>query len=29
MLDYDREQLLEEIMDKLGKPMLDRHLISE
>jgi hypothetical protein len=29
MLDYDREQLLDEIMDKLGKPMFDRHLISE
>jgi hypothetical protein len=29
MLDYDREQLLDEIMDKLGKPLFDRHLISE
>ncbi len=29
MLDFDREQLLDEIMDELGKPMFDRHLISE
>lgn len=29
MLDFDREELLDEIMDKLGKPRLDRHLISE
>ncbi len=28
MVDFDREQLLDIIMDKIGKPRLERHLIS-
>lgn len=29
MVDYDREQLVDIIMEKIGKPRIDRHLVSE
>lgn len=28
MLDFDREQLVDIIMEKIGKPRIDRHLVS-